>query len=195
VHGSRHDEFLDLFLAETDRLTVGDPRRSTDVGPVIDAGSADRIESWVDLARAAGAGILRGGHRTGNVLDPTVLTGTAFGMRVEDEEVFGPVVTVNPIDTWAEGLARLNGSKYGLQLGVFTNDISKALSAADALDAGTVVVNDAPIYRIDTMPFGGVKDSGTGREGTKYAMESMTDTKLIILSASTTGASPKEHQQ
>jgi acyl-CoA reductase-like NAD-dependent aldehyde dehydrogenase len=183
-------------LAETDRLTVGDPAdESTHVGPVIDAGSADRIQSWVDESRAAGAGMLRGGHRLGNVLDPTVLTGTAFGMKVEDEEVFGPVVTVNPVDSWAEGLARLNGSKYGLQLGVFTNDISKALSAADALDAGTVVVNDAPIYRIDTMPFGGVKDSGTGREGTKYAMESMTDTKLIILSASTTGASPKEHQQ
>jgi glyceraldehyde-3-phosphate dehydrogenase (NADP+) len=196
VHRSRHDEFLDLLLAETDRLTVGDPAdESTHVGPVIDAGSADRIQSWVDESRAAGAGMLRGGHRMGNVLDPTVLTGTAFGMKVEDEEVFGPVVTVNPVDSWAEGLARLNGSKYGLQLGVFTNDISKALSAADALDAGTVVVNDAPIYRIDTMPFGGVKDSGTGREGTKYAMESMTDTKLIILSASTTGASPKEHQQ
>jgi len=189
VHRSRYDEFLDLFLAETDRLVVGDPAdEATDVGPVIDVGSADRIDGWVREAQAAGAQLLRGGQRTGNVIAPTVLTGTDSGMQVEDEEVFGPVVTVNPVDSWSHGLARLNGSRYGLQLGVFSNDVGKALSAADALDAGTVVINDAPIYRIDTMPFGGVKDSGIGKEGTRYAMDNMTDTKLVILTAAATEA-------
>lgn len=185
VHRSRYEEFLHLLLTEVDQLVLGDPADEiTDVGPVIDAGSADRIESWIGEARAAGAELLRGGCRTGNVITPTLLTGTAPGTQVEDEEIFGPVVTVNPVDSWSDGLSRLNGSRYGLQLGVFTNDIGKAMSAADTLDAGTVVVNDAPIYRIDTMPFGGVKDSGTGREGTKYAMDSMTDTKLVVFSAS-----------
>lgn len=182
VDRSRYEEFMDLFLGEVQRLNVGDPHDArTDVGPVIDQLSADRIESWISEARADGAQVLHGGRREGNIISPTVLTDTTRDMKVEAEEVFGPVATVNPYGDWSEGLAALNDTRYGLQLGVFTQDIGKALEAGKQLDAGAIIVNDAPIYRIDSMPFGGVKDSGFGREGTKYAIESMTELKLLIL--------------
>ncbi len=186
VHRSRFEEFTSRYLDAATQLTVGDPlSAATDVGPVIDPASAARIQQWVDDAESAGARVLLGGTRVDNVVAPTVLTGTTSDMRVEADEVFGPVVTVNPVDTFEQGLSALNDSRFGLQLGVFTSHLGRALRAADVLDAGTVVVNDAPIYRIDTMPFGGVKDSGFGREGTKYAIESMTDTKLVIFGAPT----------
>lgn len=182
VDQSRYDEFVALFLGEVKRLNVGDPRDAkTDVGPVIDRQSVTRIESWIAEAKASGARVLHGGERDGNVISPTVLTDTTSDMKVESEEIFGPVATINPYREWTEGLAALNDSKYGLQLGVFTQDLGKALEAGQQLDAGAIIVNDAPIYRIDSMPFGGVKESGFGREGTKYAIESMTELKLLIL--------------
>jgi glyceraldehyde-3-phosphate dehydrogenase (NADP+) len=184
VQRTCHERFLELFLAEVDRLRVGDPLdESTDIGPVIDEASAVRITSWVDEAVGAGATVLRGGRRRGAVVEPTVLTDTAADMRVECEEVFGPVCTVTPFQSFDEALKRLNDSRYGLQAGVFTTDLGRAMQARDVIEAGAVVVNDAPIFRIDTMPFGGVKDSGLGREGTRYAIESMSELKLLILNS------------
>jgi acyl-CoA reductase-like NAD-dependent aldehyde dehydrogenase len=178
------EPFLELLLAEVERLRVGDPLdESTDMGPVIDEAAAVRITSWVDEAVSAGATLLRGGGRRGAVVEPTVLTDTVADMRVECEEVFGPVCTVTPFESFDEALARLNDSRYGLQAGVFTTNLGRALQARDLIEAGAVVVNDAPIFRIDTMPFGGVKDSGLGREGTRYAIEAMSELKLLILNS------------
>ena len=184
VQETRFEHFLELFLAEVDRLRVGDPLdEDTDMGPVIDTTTAARITGWVDEAVEAGATILRGGGARGAVVEPTVLTDVSATMRVERDEVFGPVCTVTPFTHFEDALARLNDSRYGLQAGVFTADLGRALQARDIIDAGAVVVNDAPIFRIDTMPFGGVKDSGLGREGTRYAIESMSELKLLILNS------------
>jgi acyl-CoA reductase-like NAD-dependent aldehyde dehydrogenase len=114
------------------------------------------------------------------MVEPTVVTGTAPEMTVECEEVFGPVCTVNSYEGWPDAIRRINDSRYGLQTSVFTKDIAKALAARELIDSGAVIVNDAPIYRIDTMPFGGVKDSGLGREGARYAIEHMSELKLTI---------------
>ncbi len=161
---------------------VGDPmQEGVDVGPVIDQGSALRIQSWIDEAVAAGAVMLHGGPRVGAVVQPTVLTNTAKGMKIEDEEVFGPVLTVNSYDTFEEAITRAGDSKYGLQGGMFTNDLRRAFQAIEEWDVGGLMVNDVPIYRIDNMPFGGWKESGFGREGTKYAMEEMSDIKHLVI--------------
>lgn len=182
VHATVIEAFLACFLAEVDRLQVGDPLdEGTDVGPVIDETAAVRITGWVEEAVDAGARVLRGGARRKALVEPTVLIDTAPTMRVEHEEIFGPVCTVTPFATFDEALARLNDSRYGLQAGVFTRDLGRGLKAREAIDAGAVIVNDAPIFRIDTMPFGGVKDSGLGREGTRYAVQSMSELKLLIL--------------
>lgn len=184
VHESRFAEFLDRFVTETDALAVGNPLdESTDVGPVIDLQSAERIESWVAEAVTGGARVVRGGDRRGAVVDPVVLVDTRPEMKVEREEIFGPVCVLIPYGEWDEALARVNASEYGLQAGVFTRDIGRALQGFREIDVGGLVVNDVPIYRIDNMPFGGVKSSGFGREGTRYAIESMMELKLLIMNA------------
>lgn len=184
VQRSRYEEFVDQFVAETDALRVGDPlEEGTDMGPVIDEDSARRIEAWVKEAVGQGARVLRGGQRERALFEPTVLVDTHRGMKVEEEEIFGPVCTINPYDDWEEALARLNDSKYGLQAGVFTRDTGRALEAFREVEAGGIIINDVPIYRIDNMPFGGVKDSGIGKEGTRYAIESMMELKLMIMNS------------
>lgn len=182
VHERVVDDFLAALVERLATCRTGDPSDgATQCGPVIDEASAARIEAWISEATAGGAEVVVGGTRDGTLVQPTVLRHTAPGMKVEDEEVFGPVVTVNPYRDLPEAVARVNASRFGLQAGLFTSDVRRALQAADELDVGTLVVNDAPIFRIDNMPFGGVKDSGLGREGTRYAMEELTDIKLLIL--------------
>jgi glyceraldehyde-3-phosphate dehydrogenase (NADP+) len=182
VERAVYEQFVAKLLEKVRACKVGNPmQEGIDVGPVIDEGSAIRIESWIREAEAAGAKVLVGGTRERAVVQPTVLADTRRGMKVEDEEIFGPVVTVNPFDTFEEAVTRANDSKYGLQGGLFTRDITRAFSAIEEWDVGGLMVNDVPIYRLDNMPFGGWKQSGLGREGTIYAMEEMTDIKHLVI--------------
>ena len=185
VHREVYRPFREILAQKVAACRVGDPlQEGIDVGPVIDLGSAKRIESWIDAAVAGGATVLVGGKRHDTVVEPTVLENTTADMLVEKEEIFGPVMTLSQIDTVEEGLRRANDSRYGLQGGFFTNDLRMALRALEDWDVGGLIVNDVPIYRIDNMPFGGWKESGFGREGTRFAMEEMSDTKLLIVNYS-----------
>jgi len=182
VERSVHDAFVEKLLASVRALKVGNPmNEGIDVGPVIDEGSAKRIESWIGEAKAAGARALIGGERDRAVIQPCVLTDTRPGMKVEDEEIFGPVLTVNPFDRFEDAVAQANSGKYGLQGGLFTGDLKRAFRAIEDWDVGGLMVNDVPIYRLDNMPFGGWKESGLGREGTLYAMEEMSDIKHLVV--------------
>jgi glyceraldehyde-3-phosphate dehydrogenase (NADP+) len=182
VHEKTFDRFIDKFVEETKKLRLGDPMlEDTDVGPVIDSGSADRIMEWIDDAIGKGAKLLTGGNRDGSLIEPAVLTGVPPGCDVSSSEVFGPVVHVERYRDFDEALKAVNDSRYGLQAGVFTKDMKKAFKAYGALDVGGVVVNDYPSFRVENMPYGGVKDSGTGREGVRYAIEEMTELKLLVV--------------
>jgi acyl-CoA reductase-like NAD-dependent aldehyde dehydrogenase len=182
VHAPIARRFTRLVVEAARRLQTGDPRRpETVVGPMIDAAALDRVQAWVREAEAGGARVLLRGQRRGSVLRPTVLTDVTPRMRVESEEVFGPVTTLTPYRDWNAALARVNRSVYGLQAGVFTADLRRALGAFAALDVGGVIVNDFPTLRVDHYPYGGVKDSGFGREGVRYAMEEMSEPRMLIL--------------
>ncbi|MGY1642697.1 aldehyde dehydrogenase family protein [Geodermatophilus sp. SYSU D00703] len=164
------------------KLVTGDPTDdATDVGPLIDEPAARRVESWVDEAVAAGATLLTGGTREGAAYAPTVLTGVPADAKVSREEVFGPVVILDAVDSLDEAFARVNDSRFGLQAGVFTRDLQVAFRAAQVLDVGGVVIGDVPSFRADQMPYGGVKDSGTGREGVHAAMEDLTEERVLVL--------------
>lgn len=178
--------FKRRFLkAIREKVRVGDPRkRSTVVGPVIDSGSADRIMEWIREAKREGARAICGGRRTGNIIAPTVLTNVDPCMRISCREAFGPVVTLSPYGDFEEALKEVNNSVYGLQAGVFTRDIGRIHRAFSELDVGGVIINDYPTFRVDNMPYGGVKNSGLGREGVKYAIEEMTELKLLVLPGS-----------
>jgi len=181
VARKQYDAFLMKLLAEIDALGVGDPGdENTVVGPMIDSANADRVEAWLAEARTAGANVVRGGKRAGNVIDPVLLTGTKHDMKVEGEEVFGPVATIAPVDSLDEAIARTNDSRYGLQAGVFTNDIRAIGKAFEQLEVGGVIINDYPTLRIDNFPYGGIKDSGFGREGVRYAMDEMSELKVLV---------------
>jgi glyceraldehyde-3-phosphate dehydrogenase (NADP+) len=182
VHEALYDRFVERFLLEVEALQVGDPLDAkTVVGPLIDRGAADRVEQWVNDAVTSGAKLLTTISRSGNTISPIVLTRTTPTMAVSCEEVFGPVVTLTPYRSFDEALAAVNDSRYGLQAGVFTNDYRRALEAFDGLDVGGVIVNDYPTFRVDHTPYGGMKDSGLGREGVKYAIDAMTQVKTIVL--------------
>jgi acyl-CoA reductase-like NAD-dependent aldehyde dehydrogenase len=184
VHRPVHDAFRDLLLAATARIRTGDPLdESVDVGPMISEAEAVRAETWIREAVAEGAELLAGGTRSGAVVSPTVLARTTAAMKVECQEVFAPVVTLAPYDTFEEALARVNDSKYGLQAGLFTNDLGRIQMAFDTLEVGGIIVNDAPTWRADRMPYGGVKESGVGREGPLFAMEEFTEPRLLVLRA------------
>ncbi|PWW24172.1 aldehyde dehydrogenase (NAD+) [Geodermatophilus normandii] len=164
------------------KLVTGDPTdEATDVGPLIDEQAARRVEGWVDEAVAAGARVLTGGARDGASYAPTVLTDVPADAKVSCEEVFGPVVVLDPVDSVDEAFARVNDSRFGLQAGVFTRDLQVAFRAAQVLEVGGVVVGDVPSFRADQMPYGGVKDSGTGREGVHAAMEDLTEERVLVL--------------
>ena len=182
VHERAYDSFLDALVQKVRRLKVGDPLdETTDVGPMIRESDAIRAESWIDEAVRGGAKVLCGGTRKGSMLSPTVLTATTPAMKVNCEEVFAPVVTVESYKDVEEVLRRVNDSPYGLQAGIFTNDAHLIFCAYEQLQIGGLIVNDAPTFRIDHMPYGGMKDSGLGREGIRYAMEEMTERKLIVM--------------
>ncbi len=177
-----YDRFLSGFIPLVRNLRMGNPLdEATQVGPIISDREAERLERWINEAVDNGAEILTGGDRKGRMVEPSVLTNVPPSMKVSCEEVFGPVVTVSPYKTWDEALAKVNDSHYGLQAGVFTNDIRKAFLAFEGLETGGVILNDAPTYRMDGMPYGGVKSSGLGREGVRYAMEEMSDLRIFAM--------------
>jgi len=182
VHRPVLDPFLTAFVDRVRALQLGDPLdEGTDIGPLISPDAVQRVESWVNEAIAGGAKALTGGKRQQTIYYPTVLTGTHPKMQVNCAEVFGPVVTVEPYDSFEKALAEVNDSPYGLQAGVFTRDLKAVFQAFDELKVGGVIVNDVPSFRVDHMPYGGVKDSGLGREGARYAIEEMTERKILVL--------------
>jgi acyl-CoA reductase-like NAD-dependent aldehyde dehydrogenase len=182
VERSVFGEFVDLLLAGVKKLQTGDPmEESTDLGPLIRESDAIRACDWVQEAIRGGARLLAGGRRKGSVMEPTVLTRTRADMKVNCQEVFAPVVTVESYDHFEEGLRQLNQSSYGLQAGIFTRDAKLMFNAYDELEVGAVIAGDVPSFRIDHMPYGGVKDSGLGREGLRYAIEDMTESKLLVM--------------
>jgi acyl-CoA reductase-like NAD-dependent aldehyde dehydrogenase len=182
VQRSVHDKFLTRLLAGVKKLKVGDPLdESTDVGPMISEDAARRAASWTEEAIAGGAKLHAGGRRQGSVLEPTILTDARADMKVSCQEIFAPVVIVEPYDEFAEAIQRVNDSPFGLQTGVFTRDAKLLFSAFEELEVGGVVAGDVSTFRIDHMPYGGVKDSGTGREGLRYAIEEMTEPRTLIL--------------
>jgi acyl-CoA reductase-like NAD-dependent aldehyde dehydrogenase len=182
VHEKVYDRFTKSLVAKVEALKLGDPLDpDTDVGPVIDAGSADRIGEWIEEAKAAGAEVLTGGERTNSVWRPTVLANLREDMRVSCEEVFAPVVGVNKFTDIESAIDAAGSSDFGLQGGIFTNDMRVVEKAFDRIDVGGLMVNDVSAFRIDHMPYGGVKSSGAGREGLRYAIEEMTELKLLTI--------------
>jgi acyl-CoA reductase-like NAD-dependent aldehyde dehydrogenase len=182
VERAAYDSFLEGFIPRVDALNVGDPAdEETDVGPVIDAGAQERILDWIEEARSGGAKILTGGDTEGELIRPTVIADASPELKVSCEEVFGPVCTVTPFDSLDDAFELANGTRYGLQAGIFAGDIKTALRAAEALEFGGVTVNEAPTFRADQMPYGGVKDSGNTREGPKYAVHELTEERLVVI--------------
>lgn len=182
AHTAIYDRFVQELVTRIQACRVGNPLdEGVDVGPVIDEASAQRIEGWINDAVAGGARLLTGGRRHGAVIEPTLLVDTTPDMAVECEEIFGPVMTLTRVDDLDDAVRWAADSRYGLQGGYFTNDLRRAFQALEDWDVGGLMINDVPIYRIDNMPFGGWKDSGAGREGTRYAMESMTDLKFLVV--------------
>jgi acyl-CoA reductase-like NAD-dependent aldehyde dehydrogenase len=182
VEQSVYGKFTDLFLAGTKELKTGDPSdEATDVGPLIRESDAIRAADWVQEAVRGGARLLCGGQRQGSILEPTVLTGTKPDMKVNCQEIFAPVVTVEPYTDFDDALRQVNSSCYGLQAGIFTRDAKLLFQAYEELEVGGLLAGDVPSFRIDHMPYGGIKDSGLGREGLRYAIEEMTEPKLLVM--------------
>jgi len=181
VERAVHDDFVARLVPKVEALKVGDPGDDeTDVGPVIDEDARTRILEWIEEAKAAGATMLAGGESGGLIL-PTVLAGVPDTAKVSCEEVFGPVVIVNAVDSVDEAVERANGTPFGLQAGVFTASIDTALRCADGLEFGGVTVNEAPTFRSDQMPYGGIKASGNTKEGPAYAVREMTEERLVVV--------------
>ena len=182
VEHSVYGKFTDLLVEGVKKLKSGDPlNESTDVGPVIRESDAVRTTAWIEEAVRAGARLLCGGGRKGLVVEPTVLTGTRPDMKVNCQEIFGPVVTIEPYKTFDDALREVNHSSFGLQAGLFTRDAKLLFEAYEELEVGGLIAGDVPSFRIDHMPYGGVKDSGLGREGLRYAIEEMTQPKLLVM--------------
>ncbi|HTB97576.1 MAG TPA: aldehyde dehydrogenase family protein [Terracidiphilus sp.] len=174
--------FVWKLVDVAEKMVSGDPAdEATEVGPLISAAEAERIETWIKEAVAAGAKLVTGGERTGSVVAPAILTATQPGMKLRDEEVFGPVVVVEPYEDFEEALADVNHSKYGLQAGLLTRDAGRILTAYRELEVGALIVGDTPNWRLDPMPYGGVKDSGLGREGVRSAIEEMTEPRMLVM--------------
>ncbi|MBI5092975.1 MAG: aldehyde dehydrogenase family protein [Candidatus Hydrogenedentes bacterium] len=182
AHEDVYDTFWDKLVAATKALKMGDPKsEDTFIGPLIDESEAVRVEQWIHRAVAAGAGVLCGGTRKGVMMEATLLENVPEGEPVRDREVFGPVAVLSRFTSFDEALAEVNRSAYGLQAGIFTRDIYKVHKAWDELEVGGVIVGDVPSWRVDHMPYGGVKDSGLGREGIRFSMEDMTEIRLLVL--------------
>lgn len=182
IHADIYDQFRDMLAAKVKALKSGDPKkRDTFIGPMISAKEAQRLKSWIDAAVAGGATLLAGGGCAGNMLEATLLEGCSREMDVYTEEAFGPVVILSQFTDWNAALDEVNDSKFGLQAGLFTSDLHKVMDAWDRLDVGGIVVNDVSSYRVDNMPYGGVKDSGLGREGIRFAMEDMSEIRNLVI--------------
>lgn len=182
IHEAIYDVFRDALVAATRKLVSGDPLdEATFIGPMISEKEAQRLESWIASAKAAGATILCGGRRQGAILEATLLENVAAGQSVVCEEAFGPVAVLSKFSSFGSALDSVNDSAFGLQAGIFTRDIHKAMQAWDQLEVGGVVIGDVPSWRVDHMPYGGVKDSGLGREGIRFAMEDMTEIRLLVI--------------
>jgi acyl-CoA reductase-like NAD-dependent aldehyde dehydrogenase len=182
VQREAYDAFKEAFLRGVESLVVGDPAdEETDVGPLISHDERDRVVSWIEQARDAGAAILTGGMLDGELLRPTVVERPAPDTHLACDEAFGPVCTLQPYETLDEALALANATRYGLQAGIFTASLASAVRAAQSLEFGGVTVNEAPTFRADQMPYGGVKESGNTREGPAWAVREMTEERLIVL--------------
>jgi acyl-CoA reductase-like NAD-dependent aldehyde dehydrogenase len=182
VQKRAYDDFVAGFTPKVEELVVGDPADAeTDVGPVIDEGARERILDWIGEAQEGGAEVLSGGDLDGELIRPTVIANAAPDLKVCREEVFGPVCVVNTYESLDEAIALANGTRYGLQAGIFTADLRAALTAARSLEFGGVTVNEAPTFRSDQMPYGGVKDSGNTREGPAYSVRELTEQRVVIV--------------
>jgi acyl-CoA reductase-like NAD-dependent aldehyde dehydrogenase len=182
VEAPAFDRFVEQFLPRVEQLKLGDPAdEETDVGPVIDDDARERILDWIEEARAKGARVLTGGELDGELIQPTVIADAGRELKVSCEEVFGPVCTVNSVGSVDEAIELANGTRYGLQAGIFTTKLETALRASQELEFGGVIVNEAPTFRADQMPYGGVKDSGNTREGPAYAVRELTEERLVVL--------------
>ncbi|HWK40910.1 MAG TPA: aldehyde dehydrogenase family protein [Croceibacterium sp.] len=182
IHDSVYDRFREMLVAKTKTLVAGNPHdRETFIGPMISVKEAERLKGWIDEAVAAGATLLCGGKLDGAMLEATLLENVPEVCAANREEAFGPLANLSRFSDWDEVLDQVNDSKFGLQAGLFTRDLHKVLEAWDRLEVGGVVVNDVPSYRVDNMPYGGVKDSGLGREGVRFAMEDMTEIRNLVI--------------
>ena len=182
IHESIYDKFRDMLVAKTKTLVSGDPKdRDTFIGPMISEGEASRLHGWIESAVAGGAKLLCGGNRKGNMLEATLLENVDSSADAYREEAFGPLALLSKFSEFGAAMDEVNDSKFGLQAGIFTRDLFKSLDAWDHLDVGGVVINDVPSYRVDNMPYGGVKDSGLGREGIRFAMEDMTEIRNLVI--------------
>ena len=182
VHSKIYDEFKSRYVEKVKALVSGDPsNEDTFIGPMISEGEAERLHGWIEEAKEKGATILCGGTRDGAMLEATVMENVPKDCDASAEEAFGPLSILVPFDDYDEALEEVNNSRYGLQAGVFTRDIYKAHKAWDVLDVGGVVIGDVPSWRVDNMPYGGMKDSGLGREGIRYAIEDMSETRLMVI--------------
>lgn len=182
IHEDIYDRFKDMLVAKTKTLIAGDPKdRDTFIGPMISEGEAKRLKGWIDDAVAGGATLLCGGERKANMLEATLLENVDSSADANREEAFGPLALLSKFSDFNAALDEVNDSKFGLQAGIFTRDLFKTLDAWDRLDVGGVVINDVSSYRVDNMPYGGVKDSGLGREGIRFAMEDMTEIRNLVI--------------
>jgi len=182
IHENVYDEFLRLLVVQTKGVKLGDPLdRTTDVGPMIDANNVARVQSWVDAAVQSGANVVIGGKARGRFYELTIIENAPRDSFVCSREAFAPLVTVFKVRSFKEAVAQVNDSEFGLQAGVFTNNLERALFAFENIEAGGVMINDVPTYRIDHMPYGGVKSSGLSREGVRYAIEDMTEMRLMVV--------------
>jgi acyl-CoA reductase-like NAD-dependent aldehyde dehydrogenase len=183
IHADVYDRFKAMLVEKTKTLVAGDPKdRGTFIGPMISDGEAKRLRGWIDEAVAAGATLLCGGGLSrGNMLEATLLEGVPDDAKAKNEEAFGPLAILQKFTHFDEALDEVNNSKFGLQAGIFTRDLFQMFAAWDRLDVGGVVINDVPSYRVDNMPYGGVKDSGLGREGIRFAMEDMSEIRNLIV--------------
>jgi len=180
VHRTIFDEYVERVKAGAEALVIGHPyEQTTDISSLIDENEAIRIEKWIEEAVAGGAKVVTGGKRNFATVSPTVLVDVPGSSHISCQEAFGPVLAIYPYEKLEDAIARANATPYGLQAGIFTSDIQRAFWAARKLDVGGVMINDIPMYRADHMPYGGVKESGTGREGPRYAIEEMTELKLV----------------
>jgi glyceraldehyde-3-phosphate dehydrogenase (NADP+) len=192
VHQDIFEAFTENFVRRVKALKVGDPLdEGTDVGPLIDPGAARRVEEWVAEAQKDGATVLTGGTRDGNLWQPTVLSDLQPNMRVSCQEVFAPLVGIYRYSNIKEAIASVDESDFGLQAGLFTHDLNIVKQAFDEIEVGGLMVNDVSTFRIDHMPYGGVKQSGLGREGLRYAIEEMSELKLLTLQLPILGCGKK----